>query len=563
MEMLLDNDEDRRIASYSVTLVMYAPKQLEDDSELLIRLIAGVRSLMKTYGGTTAYVGEKGYRFGPKGQATIAALVQGKQIQTIRFDSYAQQPPGNGSASVWFNAKQCRVEIKLKPFVDDMRGEATTTLADFVRRWFVPLDAASAFISFEGQYEDVYGLGEYFWGETMYTAEASRRGFARGTLDEWSDFSRFLPHVAWGMALSTSLCQRLGGQDSVLRDAPTALNERLGGGVWLQLPSAFPSHSDRSTVGPLVDYLVPLLRYSSADVAREFTIPGEPVSLPERILLGRKQRLGRDDSPPLSEVHPFWEPLPDPHENPYQYVRYLETHGRNEEVVAHEEEAYRVNKDYRTLMPRAHAYFGLYEYEAALADYELYSEAAQLDRLGNAFSRFGHGSEPPICYWYVNQPENAVATTAALVGQRSGYLSGEAASLLLYFAQRTGDTARIEEALRVFKRYSRRDRQYWPEPVMRFLLGRSTVKEFEQTTYLPAKRWTAIVEPILADERMSRQCQADFYIALRALREGDEDTFVARMTKSAMNEDGRRFRVPEWHLANWELERGFPKSPFA
>jgi hypothetical protein len=57
------------------------------------------------------------------------------------------------------------------------------------------------------------------------------------------------------------------------------------------------------------------------------------------------------------------------------------------------------------------------------------------------------------------------------------------------------------------------------------------------------------------------QCKADFYVALRALREGDRAKFKVRLLGAGMAE-GAAWLEDEFFLARWEIGRGFPFPAF-
>ena len=56
------------------------------------------------------------------------------------------------------------------------------------------------------------------------------------------------------------------------------------------------------------------------------------------------------------------------------------------------------------------------------------------------------------------------------------------------------------------------------------------------------------------------RCQADFYIALRALRERNRSLFQGRLKSCADSRQG--LLEYEYHLASWEVRQGFPELAF-
>jgi hypothetical protein len=148
----------------------------------------------------------------------------------------------------------------------------------------------------------------------------------------------------------------------------------------------------------------------------------------------------------------------------------------------------------------------------------------------------------------------------------------ELPALLLYARERLGDKQLEKEVLKILKRLWRNHQQRlkrkrvrdrithsdfvyqglfgWPGAIVPFLLEQIEIEDFERA----AGNTTS--------ERLKerRQCQADFYIALRALREKNDEVFQLAMIRCANSQRGALEQ--EYYLALWELERGFPREPF-
>jgi hypothetical protein len=118
-----------------------------------------------------------------------------------------------------------------------------------------------------------------------------------------------------------------------------------------------------------------------------------------------------------------------------------------------------------------------------------------------------------------------------------------APSLLLYAAERIDSSVLRKEAVTLLRKHARRKLRGWPGPVVPFLLGKLDSAGLDRL---------AQSSPPLA---FRQQCQADFYVALRALREGDTATFATRMTRAAS--DKSAYLETEYYLARWEVENGF------
>ena len=88
----------------------------------------------------------------------------------------------------------------------------------------------------------------------------------------------------------------------------------------------------------------------------------------------------------------------------------------------------------------------------------------------------------------------------------------------------------------------------WPGAIVPFLLGEV---ETADLTGAAGRAGNDILQ-------QRWECQAHFYVALRATCEGDPATFRARMAKSAASRRGELEH--EWYLARWEVERAFPDA---
>jgi hypothetical protein len=87
----------------------------------------------------------------------------------------------------------------------------------------------------------------------------------------------------------------------------------------------------------------------------------------------------------------------------------------------------------------------------------------------------------------------------------------------------------------------------WPGPVVPFLLRKLSVGELD-----------AYVEHHGGTLQARWQCQADFYVGLRALRERQDAVFKERMARSAASPRNHptTYLESEQFLARWEVQRG-------
>jgi len=79
----------------------------------------------------------------------------------------------------------------------------------------------------------------------------------------WSLVRKYGRGAFWGTALGADLCQRLDGQQRVLKEAPVFHAEPLANGVWLQLSEVFPPSPDE--IERLLTYFAPILDWTRED----------------------------------------------------------------------------------------------------------------------------------------------------------------------------------------------------------------------------------------------------------------------------------------------------------
>jgi hypothetical protein len=179
------------------------------------------------------------------------------------------------------------------------------------------------------------------------------------------------------------------------------------------------------------------------------------------------------------------------------------------------------------------------------------------------------------CHWYLGQPAQAIpfwrqGLSAPYTDAAGGVVCP---AVLLYAAVRLKDAALDSEAIRLlrghWRKHQRRMRRgkaktarqaredfvhpglySWPGALVPFLLREIGVAQLDAA---------AVQTP--SDVLRSRQkCQADFFAAVRALREGNQDSFRERMSRSAARSRGEL--EGEFYLARWEVANGFPAQAF-
>jgi tetratricopeptide (TPR) repeat protein len=206
---------------------------------------------------------------------------------------------------------------------------------------------------------------------------------------------------------------------------------------------------------------------------------------------------------------------------------------------------------YTTLYARTQA--PRYLYHCGIAQLELGAYVASLEQLTRYTAlepaRFHHASQyiaTAACYWWLHAPDKAAdALVQALDAPYRDAAGGvEAPALLLYVAERLDADEPRKLALKLFAKFVRRKPPGWPGPIAPLLLGKLDASAVEQA---------ATRHPPMAPRRM---CQADFYIGVRALRDGDRAEFQRRMTRAVTwNELPREL---ERYFALWEIAHDFP-----
>jgi tetratricopeptide (TPR) repeat protein len=192
---------------------------------------------------------------------------------------------------------------------------------------------------------------------------------------------------------------------------------------------------------------------------------------------------------------------------------------------------------------RALTNLDLGEYEAALEDFRLAAALKEERFLSDSDFLF-----QGVCFWCLGQPWRAVEMWRfglnAQYSDASGHI--ESRALLLYAGERLIDHKLREEALFLLKERVRTGSGRWPEPIAPFLLGDISMTDFVSAT-------TRTKSEVL---HQRWQCQADFFIGVRALISLDRALFVEHITRCAVSPQGH---LEEEHfLAKWEVSRGFP-----
>lgn len=219
---------------------------------------------------------------------------------------------------------------------------------------------------------------------------------------------------------------------------------------------------------------------------------------------------------------------------------------------------------------RGLAYLLMGDYVAASGDFQHSIQTGDPRRRGTHEHIFAGVSS-----WYLDRPDEAVSIWRAGLSAPYADAAGgvQIPALLLYAGCRLRSPALEQEALQLLKKHwrdhlrrqkRRQERSArthadfvhpglvaWPGAIVPFLLG-----EVDRT------QLQAAVDHAGSEVLKQRcQCAADFYVGLHAARGCDLATFHDRMRLCTASDEG--VLEHEFHLARWEVDRGFPQPAFS
>ena len=157
-----------------------------------------------------------------------------------------------------------------------------------------------------------------------------------------------------------------------------------------------------------------------------------------------------------------------------------------------------------------------------------------------------------ICHLYLEQSQEVLPVwkkglTAPYTDAAGGVVIP---SLILYGAERIGDPEAERLALHLLEKPATRGSEGWPGAIVPFLLGRIDTDEFLNVAHSTSSE-------VL---RARWQCQADFYIGLRAIRGGQFSKSKDAFRRCSNNPYG--CYEAEYFLARWEVMNNFPDPAF-
>lgn len=263
-----------------VTAWIGLPPMIRDAPETLIAFLDDLLQLVEPYNVQSVQSGEpRMYRLNVRGRAGLKDALMEKRIEyfTLVNEDFATYPHIYCNVFAQFGYRQhpnaaARIDFRVWPrTLADSQG-AADTIADFIKRWFIPLHAGAAFVSLTDSQNSAH-VGD---DPTITSYEKLRQQ----SLLHWPAITRYVRGAFWSNGLGPDLCARLGGQAQVLRDAPVFCAEPLGKGVWLQTSEVFPASQE--TLDQLARFLAPLLDWTKNDILPYFSQIGAAL-IPQEI----------------------------------------------------------------------------------------------------------------------------------------------------------------------------------------------------------------------------------------------------------------------------------------
>ncbi|HEY0627521.1 MAG TPA: hypothetical protein VGD10_12450 [Allosphingosinicella sp.] len=225
----------------------------------------------------------------------------------------------------------------------------------------------------------------------------------------------------------------------------------------------------------------------------------------------------------------------------------LHLQGRNEEALAGYLKEFERTGHLSSLRNRAGIFIELGAFAEALEECQRLRSLEDPNSRGDA-----DAVREGICHWWLDQP--GLAVECFRYGLSAGYTntaSVMAPSVLLYAGLRLNDGAVCSEAKRVLRSLSRPKSIGYPRLIAPLLLGRATKLEIVR-----------LVERHTNPKLLGRaRCQSDFYLSIDALQRGNMAGFEDHCRRCAGSPHSR-LEQEEASLARWEIDRGFPATPF-
>jgi hypothetical protein len=259
-----------------VTAWIGAPPDVRQDGTLVHAVVSDLLRLLQPYHLQPIYTSEpRHYRLTPKGLAMLEEALLARRADMVIILTTTWIPSFStidDSVNAMISMRSSRfpdsstsVGLSIRPVRAEAFGRIAAELTDFVTRWFAPLRAAAAFVSTSGYSPS--DAGTRSWRQTGDTPMSTAVEYARYiTLMQWFEITRYARGAFWGTGLGPDLCERIGGRDRVLAEAPAPIVRPLGDGAWLQLSPMLPA--DPEDLARLASFLQPILDWTQQDLNR-------------------------------------------------------------------------------------------------------------------------------------------------------------------------------------------------------------------------------------------------------------------------------------------------------
>ncbi|MFN8526294.1 MAG: hypothetical protein U0821_24610 [Chloroflexota bacterium] len=273
------------------------------DAESLLNLAAELRAILGVFGTAHAETSEpRRYLATPPGMTAFANAVRASRASSFRIgvdDSSVRESQVRARVrydEIWGQESFVQAEIRLvfdpsAAGVDP--GDVASRVRDLVQLAIDRWPGAAAYVSDRPPHFDRFSI--YGDGSNRYAPIT------------WAELSKYAVGCFWVTYLGAGLCERLGGVERVLAEAPAPIKLRGREGVWLQLSELPPA--PEGALEQLQRYLAPILDWTDVEI-----MAGRPRSrelagttyLPEKTraehAAERAARKHRDAAPPIEYV---------------------------------------------------------------------------------------------------------------------------------------------------------------------------------------------------------------------------------------------------------------------
>lgn len=241
--------------SYGVGSRIVAPLD-GDTKNVILELLLDVAAFFGVYSSVEHIYTDEPllYKLTPEGRKALSDVIKEGRVSRLRIIGRPDSPPLNATINISNDARETGtllLEFGILLSTREEYSAASFHAVTLMKSWFPRLRGATA-----GTNADELNSPE------------NQRGDQRRLLPpHWLNVTRFVQDIFWSNCFGPDLCMRLGGQDKILRDAPVAIAEALGEGVWLQLTEMPPP--DRAARDRFAAYIAPLLDWTDQEVIHQ------------------------------------------------------------------------------------------------------------------------------------------------------------------------------------------------------------------------------------------------------------------------------------------------------